>query len=144
MDERVTADSEWRATNEPRITALEASIADKVVCLELAAGEKSQMLSETADLKEKLLKAEERIMQLEAANSALNTAQDKAIASRISTQEELSFCKSNGFKKNIINDFKSSIELSKKIGCEAGSFLDKPAFTLYSSFIRIFRRSLFF
>lgn len=83
------------------------------------------MLGEMAKLRERLLKAEERVEELEATNFALNTARDEAIAGCISTQEELNFCRSDTFKKNIIDDFKSLTTYHEEIDREARSFLDK-------------------
>lgn len=60
---------------------METIVADQTVCLELAAGEKTQMTSETADLRERFIKVEEKIAELEATNSAFNTALDEAIRS---------------------------------------------------------------
>lgn len=73
----------------------------------------------------RLLKAEERVVELEVENSTLNTTRDEAVTGQISVQEELSFFKSDTFKKNIIDDFKSCTEFHEKIGREVGSFLDK-------------------
>lgn len=78
-----------------------------------------------ADLKEMLINTEEKITELQSANVELNTTRDEAIASRIYTQEDLKYCKSDKFKKNIINDFKSSAVCHEEIGREVGSFLDK-------------------
>lgn len=69
--------------------------------------------------------AEGRLAELETANINLNTARDEAITSRISTQEELNFCKLDRYKKNIIDNFKSLAEYTEEIGHETGSFLDK-------------------
>lgn len=88
-EERAAADVEWRAANEPHLTDLEVTVADQAARLELAASEKLKMESEAADLRVRLLKAEERAAELEAANSALNTARDKAIAGPISVQERV-------------------------------------------------------
>lgn len=83
------------------------------------------MSNEMADLREKLVWAEARIVEFNVANVSLNTTQNEAIASRISKQEELNFYKSDGYKKNILDEFKSSAKYNEKIGREAGSFLDK-------------------
>lgn len=101
-EERDAIDAEWRAANEPRLSTLEATVTDQAVRLEQAGGKKLRVEEEVADLRARLLKAEERVAELEAANSALNTARDEAVASQISTQEELTFCKSDTLKKNII------------------------------------------
>lgn len=92
------------------MAALETEVAKQATRLELAKGQKFQMTREMTDLREKLVRAEEMITELEAANVDLNTARDEAIASQISTKEELKYCKSDRFKKNIIDDFKSSAE----------------------------------
>lgn len=78
-----------------------------------------------ADLKEKLARPEGRVVELEATNVTLNTTRDEAIAGRIAVQEELTYCKSENYKKNIIDDFKSSVEYNAEMGREANSYLDK-------------------
>lgn len=70
-------------------------------------------------------KEEEKAAELEVENSALNTTREEAVVGQISTQEELNFCKLDAFKKNIIDDFKSSTEYHEEIDCEARSFFDK-------------------
>lgn len=45
------------------------------------------MTSEMVDLRERLVKAKERIAELEAAKVNLNTAWDEAIASKVFTQK---------------------------------------------------------
>lgn len=107
------------------MAALEVEVSNQATRLELANFEKVQMTSEVADLIERLIKAEEKIVELQAANVELNAARDQAIATLISTQEELKYSMSDNFKKNIIDDFKSSAAYHEEIGHEAGSFLDK-------------------
>lgn len=59
-------------------------------------------------LREDLELSGKRIGDLEERNMQLNTARDEAITTRLSAQEELAYYKSKGFKKYIIDDFKSS------------------------------------
>lgn len=49
-EELTFADAEWRAANEPRLSSLEATVADQASRLELAAGEKAKMEDEEVDL----------------------------------------------------------------------------------------------
>lgn len=58
----------------------------------------------------------------------MNTTRDEAVAQSLSTQEELAYCKSDNFKKNIINDFKSSSKYGSEMSKEASSYLDKGCF----------------
>lgn len=95
--ERVVANEEWRATNEPCLAALDIKVADQTSHLELATSKKLQMVSEVADLKEKLIKAEEKVVELWSANDYLNKARDEAIAPRHSIQEELKYDKLDDF-----------------------------------------------
>lgn len=88
--------------------ALEFEVADQATCLELARLEKLELASESSGLKELLLKAEEEMAELRAENAQLNKAWDEAVESKISVQEELKYCKSARFRKNIIDNFKSS------------------------------------
>lgn len=134
-NQRDEANEEWRVANEPRLEALEVKVVEQFTSLELAEGEKFELTSEMTDLRERLAKAERRIAKLEAANVDLNIARDEAISSRISAQEELKYCKSDRFKKNIIDDdFKSSAGYNKEIGREAGSFLDKDCIHIIRQF----------
>lgn len=73
-EERAAINAELRATNEPLLSTLEATVADQAIRLEQAVGEKIRVEEEVADLLVRLLKAEERAAELEAANSALNNA----------------------------------------------------------------------
>lgn len=95
------------------MAAFETKVAEKATHLELAEEEKSQMTGKMAYLREKLVPDEERLAELEVANVTLNTTQEEAITSRIATQEELNFCKSDRYKKNIVDDFKSLVEFNK-------------------------------
>lgn len=112
-------------SNEPRLAALKSEVADQATSLELAESEKLWITREMVDLKEQLFKVDERIAELRAVNVELNTTCDEAIVSWISTQEELKYCKSDRFKKNIIDDFKSSTAYHEEISREPWSFLDK-------------------
>lgn len=67
-DERATANEEWWPANEPRLAALETKVVEQATRLELAEGEKSQITGEMADLREKLVRAKERLAELEATN----------------------------------------------------------------------------
>lgn len=107
------------------MAALGIEVADQATQLEVADEEKSRVAAKVTDLREKLARAERKLAKLEAADVSLNIAHDEAIASRIVTQEELNLCKSDRYKKNIVDDFKSSAEYNEVIGREAGSFLDK-------------------
>lgn len=83
------------------------------------------MEAEIVDFKEKLARSEGNMVELEAANVSLNTARYEAIAGRIAVQKELTYCNSDNYKKNIIDNFKNSTEYGSEIGREAGSYLDK-------------------
>lgn len=50
---------------------------------------------------------------------------DKAVDKKLSAQEELKYCKSDNFRKHVIEDFKSDGKFVKKVGNEAATFLDK-------------------
>lgn len=80
IEARAFADAEWQTSNEPRLSTFEATISDQASRLEVAVEEKSKV----ADLRAKLLKAEEKVAELEVANFTLNIAWDEPVASQIS------------------------------------------------------------
>lgn len=92
---------------------------------EVVQAERSKLEVEMAELRERLTRSEGKVVELEIANKSLKTARNEAIACRIVVQEELAYCKSENYKENIINDYKSFAEYNEKIGREAGSYLDK-------------------
>lgn len=104
---------------------MEAETTAQSTHLEEVEVEKLRVVAKVFHLKASLARCEGKLVELEASNINLNTARDEAIVGRITFQVELNFCKSDRYKKNIINDFKSSIEYGAEIGREAGSFLDK-------------------
>lgn len=55
-------------------------VANQASCLEAAAEQKSRVEDKVMNVRAKLFKAEEKVAELEAANSALNIARDKAVA----------------------------------------------------------------
>lgn len=55
----------------------------------------------------------------------MSIAQDEVITQQISVQEELAYCKSGNFKKNRIENYKSSEEYESENSREASSYLDK-------------------
>lgn len=107
------------------MAALESETADKPARLEEAEAEWLRVVAEVADLREKLARFESRATKLEATNVTLNTARYEAIAGSIDVQEELTYCKLENYKKNIIDDFKSSAKYNAEMGREVGSYLDK-------------------
>lgn len=116
---------------------LESEVTDQAIRLELAASEKLQLTSKVVELKEKSVRAEERIMELQATNVDLNTARDEAIATHLSVQDELKYYKSETFKKHIIDYFKSSSDYHEEISREAVSFFIRVVFTSSVSYILI-------
>lgn len=96
---------EWLEINEPRLAALEGETAAQSTRLEEAEAEKLRVAADVADLKARMARCEGQLVELEAANINLNTARDEAIAGRIIVQEELNFCKSDRYKRNIVDDF---------------------------------------
>lgn len=123
--EKTVENEEWRVATEPRLAALEAESATKSSRIEELEVEKQRMEVKVAALRESLAKSEGRVSELEASNVSLNTTRDEAIVKQISVQEELAYCKSDNYKKNILDDFKSSVEYGVEISREAGSYLDK-------------------
>lgn len=63
--------------------------------------------------------------ELEVTNVMLNTALGVAIAGRITVKEELNYCKSDSYKKHVIDDYKSSSKYNAELGRDACSFLNK-------------------
>lgn len=68
---------------------------------------------------------EKRIVNLKERNVQLNTMRDKMVDKKLFAQEELNYCKSDNFRNQVIDDFKSVGEFVKKVGNEAATFLDK-------------------
>lgn len=110
---------------ESHLATLEAEFYSKSTRLEELEREKGGFEGKILDLKERLARAEGKVFELEESNIRLNTARDKVIAQTISTLEELTYCKSDNFKKNIIDEFKSSGEYDSDMRKEASSYLDK-------------------
>lgn len=66
-----------------------------------------------------------QIADLEERNVQFNIARDEPVAEKLSTQEELNYCKFDSFRKHVIDDFRSGGEFAKEVGKEAATYLDK-------------------
>lgn len=84
---------------ESHLATLEAEFYSKSTRLEELEREKGGFEGKILHLKERLARAEGKLFELEESNIRLNIARDKVVAQTISTLEELTYCKSNNFKK---------------------------------------------
>lgn len=107
--EKTVENEEWRVATEPCLAGLEAESDTKSSRIEELEVEKQRM---------EVKVAEGRVSELEASNVSLNRAWDEAIAKQISVQEELAYYKSENYKKNILDDFKSFAEYGVEVSRE--------------------------
>lgn len=122
---RAKENEEWSTLNEPCLAALEAKSSLKSSHLEDLEREKKRLEVEVANLKESLARSEGNVLEFEASNVGLSIAQVEVITQQIFVQEELAYCKSENFKKNRIDNYKSSEEYESENSREASSYLDK-------------------